>query len=543
MITDHQYYFPLVFGLLLFLLTIPSTVSAQRSSDSLHAASDAWEDEIFYQIFPRSFYDSNRDSIGDLRGIMDNLDYLQDLGVTAIWTTPILKSRAYHNYYADSFDSLDPAYGTWQDWTALVKEIHYRGMKVFIDMEPQYVADLHPWYLDSHNNPASPFSSYIWYSDSTNGKAITRGLGAYNRSGVEIVNIRMNNSAVRQAITRLFRKFADPNNDGVFDDGVDGFRIDHLMDDLDHKGLNVHLYAGFWKPLFDEIRKVNPKIFFLGEQADWGFGKADLTVADCDGVFAFPQWWGTTTFQKKRLLGLIDTTWMSTPPGKHQFTFIENHDVDRYASQVNGDSGKLRIGAALNILLKGVPCLYYGQEIGMRGRKGRWMNDGNDIPIREAMRWHRTVAGKGMALWYANSGPWWDQSNLHDSDGISVEEQHADPGSLWNFYQKLIQLRKSLPALRRGSYAVVPNDNDSVISFIRTYRENKAVNSVVVIMNLGRDKRNTKLNIAAVEPSIRKLVSVDRISDLPVRKFVGYLRSAYPVDLDGYQVVVLATEM
>jgi glycosidase len=501
-------------AVLLAIFTVSFSLVAFSQNMTSKPANHNWEDEVFYQIFPRSFYDSNGDSVGDINGIREKLDYLQELGVTAVWTTPILKARCYHNYFVDSYDSLDPAFGTWADWTALVKEMHKRGMKIFLDMEPQYVSELHPWYKDSHLNPASKFTPYLWYTDSLNDKATTRGLGTYNKESVTIIGIRMNNHDVRAAITDLFRKFADPNGDVKFDDGVDGFRIDHMMDDLDHRGKNVNLYADFWGPLFAEIRQLNPDIFFLAEQSDWGFGGEAMTKGKVDGVFAFPQWYGTTTFDKKRLLGMIDSTWMFTPAGKEQFTFIENHDIDRYASKVGNVPGKIRVGAALNIFLKGVPCLYYGQEIGMTGTKGKWGSDGNDIPLRQAMRWNASGSGNGMALWYANSGPWWDPSANHPNDGSSVEEQMKSDTSLWNYYKKLIALRKSSPALSHGNYVALDNDNEQVVSFARSgIPSDRDAFTAVVVMNLSDQPQQVKVSLGAfsLKNPTKDAISGDKI--------------------------------
>jgi glycosidase len=527
------------FLLLLAVLYPSSGICGNMKADKPGQPKHGWEDEIFYQIFPRSFYDSNGDGIGDFNGIREKLDYLQELGVTAIWTTPILKARCYHNYYVDSFDSLDPAFGTWDDWIGLVKDMHRRGMKIFLDMEPQYVTDHHPWYLDSYKNPSSKYSAYLWYEDSLNEKIQMRNLGTYNKDRIGILPLRMNNPQVLAAVTALFRKFADPNGDGKFDDGVDGFRIDHMMDDLDHRGKSVNLNATFWKPLFDDLRKLNPDIFFVAEQADWGFGADALTKGDADGVFAFPEWWGTTSFSKKRLLGLIDTTWMKTPPGKHQFTFIENHDVDRYASQVGGDPGKERIGAALNIFLKGIPTLYYGQEIGMRGKKGQWRSDGNDIPLREAFKWNKSASGKGMALWYANSGVWWDQTNLHPDDGTSLEEEIRDSSSLWYFYKNLIGLRTNLLPLRRGEYVVCSNNNDSVVSFGRECLDGEQSHPVVVILNLSPAVQNVVVQTGQLHRKVQERVGTDEITGKLLPEGADNGKGSVSLVLSPYEVVLI----
>ncbi|MCB0296054.1 MAG: alpha-amylase, partial [Calditrichaeota bacterium] len=184
------------------------------------------------------------------------------------------------------------------------------------------------------------------------------------------------------------------------------------------------------------------------EQAEWGYGKEYFAKGDLDAVFAFPLYMAVGRFNKQDLMNKIDSTFLSTPAGKHQLVFIENHDTDRFASVVAENPGKLRVGAALNILLKGIPSIYYGQELGMKGVKQEWgPTDANDILRREAFEWYQTVDGPGMALWYRDSGPWWDLTNLRDDDGISLEEQQATPGSLWQFYRQLLTLRREHAAL------------------------------------------------------------------------------------------------
>ena len=167
----------------------------------------------------------------------------------------------------------------------------------------------------------------------------------------------------------------DPNNDGKFDDGVDGFRLDHMMDNLDNKGLMPHLFDTFWNPLLSKLRKVNPKINIVAEQANWGsFGVDYLTHGGVDRVFDFRLAFAIRSFKKSELVKAADSTFLLTPAGKQQVIFIENHDTPRFSFGVNGDLPKLKIGAALNLLIGGIPSIYYGQEIGMTGTSGkvRW---------------------------------------------------------------------------------------------------------------------------------------------------------------------------
>jgi glycosidase len=141
--------------------------------------------------------------------------------------------------------------------------------------------------------------------------------------------------------------------------------------------------------------------------------------------------------------------------------------MERFASAVDRNPAKLRVGAAFNLLIGGIPSIYYGQELGMFGKGGFGRfgkTDGNDIPQREAFEWFRADSGRGMALWYKNTGPWWDSTNLKPDDGVSLEEEQHDAGSLWNFYRTLIHLHTSNAALTDEEYAEIANGNNVVFS-------------------------------------------------------------------------------
>ncbi len=286
----------------------PSTFFAtnfQGTVASWDTARENWENEVFYQIFPRSFRDSNGDGIGDFDGITQELDYLQKLGVTAVWLNPITRAHTYHNYFSDNFDSTDAGFGSNADFTNLVKALHARGMKIFIDMETQYISRFHTWYVNSYMNPTSSYGPYIVYQGSGNTIPDTTSFWGYN--GVWLTNMVLNlrDSALLSYEKRMYASWVDPNGDGNFYDGVDGFRLDHFMDNLDGTGYNPHMYTDFWKPLFDTLRSINPRLLFLAEQADWGFGSDQLTNGNTDAVFSIPLMFDIQTFNKNTILGGI----------------------------------------------------------------------------------------------------------------------------------------------------------------------------------------------------------------------------------------------
>lgn len=458
------------------------------------------EGEIIYHIFQRSFYDTNGDAHGDLAGVLQKLDYLQQLGVSAILLTPLYKSDYYHNYFADDFESIDSAYGTFEDYFLLIRALHARGMKLLMDMEVQYVAEDHEWFKESLGNPDSHFSEYIVYKnkEQTQAESILfniNGQLGYNGIYKNITTVNLLSKKVQDYVYKLFSFWMDPHLDGSMRDGVDGFRLDHMMDVLDEKPQLSNLFNLFWKPLLRKLKKLNPDIFLVAEQTNWdSFGMDYLDRAAVDSIFAFPLREAVLSLNKEKIEYAANVSFINKKKPRNPIVFIENHDTHRYATLVHGDDRKLRLGAAFNLLFPGIPAIYYGQEIGMQGGGGfgKYGNsDGNDIPRREAFKWFSKVDVKGMALWYKDTGPWWDDSTLSDNNGISLEEQQDEPTSLWSYYSGLIQLRKTSRALAVGDYKTINNNNPSIFSFTR-FTEDEVI---LVAVNLSESEQHTQLSL------------------------------------------------
>ena len=472
------------FAFLLCLLT----------SQIIYAQNNQPKAEIIYHVFQRSFYDSNGDLQGDLKGLQQKLDYLQNLGVTSILLLPLYESVFYHNYFAIDFAKIDPEFGAMQDYISLVKEVHRRHMKIYLDMETQYVTEDQLWWKDSYNNLKSKYSDYILWDDSAHTKSSSivfgvTGLLGFDSTYRKITTANLYSKGIQQYNYKLFSYFVDPNRDGKFDDGADGFRLDHMMDDLDNKGRLTDLFSTFWTPLLNSLRKINPQIKIVAEQANWAsYGFEYFSKGDVDRVFAFGLQYAISSFDKKKITAMADTILGETPANKQQVVFIENHDMKRFASAVHKNLEKEKVGAALNLLIGGLPSIYYGQELGMFGAGGfgKFNNsDGNDIPQREAFEWNASDSGKGMAFWYKNTGGWWDSTNDIANDGISFQEEQNDSNSLYNYYKKIIALRQSNAALSFGDYKTVNNSNDSVVAFMRSYKKE----NIIVAVNLSLSKQ------------------------------------------------------
>ncbi|MGH8072784.1 MAG: alpha-amylase family glycosyl hydrolase [Lysobacter sp.] len=468
-----------------------AAVEAPVGDAPTHVLAKAGE-EVFYHVFMRSFADANGDRIGDLAGLTDRLDYLRELGITSILLTPLQPSPFYHSYFATDFKAIDPAYGTMDDYYAFVRAAHAHGLKVYLDQEIQYVAEGHPWLEQSRGKPDAPFAEFLLWRDAEHTEPEPFLHQArwehYDGRHIEIAMVDMNRPAVKRYFEELLLFFADPHGDGSGRDGVDGFRIDHMMDDLDHKGLATNLFADFWTPIFDALRERRPGFRILAEQSDWGFGEDWLVEGDADLVFAFPLRGALIDLDKSDIVDAARKTAAITPDGKGQIVFLENHDTDRFMSLLQRDGNaddapaRARAGAALALLMQGEPLLYYGQELGMRGitRTGT-LSDSAHIPLREAMRWSADLDAAGSATWYQGDQPWWTDRYNRSNDGVSVEEQDADAGSLLNLYRSLLALRAARPELRDGDQQFACPDSPDIVCLLRT----SGTQHTLLLANLG----------------------------------------------------------
>lgn len=473
--------------LIFFLLACNPTGGKDQANQPATIRS---EDEVFYLIFPRSFSDSNGDEIGDLNGVTEKLDYLQQLGVTSIIMTPLYPSIYYHNYFTDNFAGIDEEFGSMDDYLHMVREIHRRGMKFYMDTEVQYATKEHPWFKESFQNPSSQYDDYVFYNDSLNQDPSTivfgvKGLTSYDGSYLDITTVNLYNPAVRKYMVDLYAYWVDPNGDGTFDDGVDGFRLDHTMDDLDGKGLLKNMLTDFWKPLIDQVKAQNPAVKFIAEQSEWdkpfwedpGYGF--FSKAGVDIVYSFGHWYGMS--DRGQFAKAIEVENEGTPAGKHFFLFLDMHDTDRFGSTPGWSVARNKQKAAMVYLSKGIPLIYYGQELGMKGTRlpdsvdtgVPQPHDGSDVPRREAFEWSRDINSDGMATWYKDAQPYWDHRLNHSNDGISVEEEDTDIHSLLNYYRSLFRFRAANKAFYSGEIQVIPTQSDSVLAYCRWYEESK----------------------------------------------------------------------
>lgn len=439
-----------------------------------------WNDTVFYEVFVRSFYDSDGDGVGDINGLIEKLDYLNDgdpntttdLGVTGLWLMPIMESPSYHGYDVVDYYSVDEEYGTANDFRRLIAEAHQRGMRVTVDLVINHTGREHPWFIASNAGDPQYRDWYVW-SDTNPGYLGPWGQqvwyagqdGYYYAvfwSGMPDLNL--SNPAVTAELYNITRFWLE-------DIGVDGFRMDAVRHFIE-RGIaqentpDTHL----WLQAFHTYYKsVNPDAFTIGETWTDSQNATQYAVNENDIPFEFDLAEAYVRAAGSPIVGnlydqaaLVDAVY---PPNQFGI-FLTNHDQNRVMSVLR-DVEKAKLAAALLLTSPGVPFLYYGEEIGMSGTKP-------DEDIRLPMQWRSDEAGVG----FTTGTPW--RAPAADYPQVSVALQDADPDSLLNTYRTLIHLRNRHEALRVGEWAPVATNSNRLYAFLR-HTENEVI---LVVVNL-----------------------------------------------------------
>jgi len=426
----------------------------------------------------RSFYDSDGDGIGDLPGVIQNLDYLndgdpdggQDLGVTGLWLMPIFASPSYHGYDTTDYYTVNPEYGTNDDFRRLVDEAHRRGMRIIIDLMLNHTSNQHPWFVDSASGPESEHRDwYIWraenpgYPGPWNQPVWHYANGAYYYgvfwSGMPDLNLA--NPEVTAELYRVARFWLEEMR-------ADGFRLDAAHHYIEDGWKQKHTPASHeWlRAFYTYSKEVAPEMMAVAEVWDESDVVSTYTTEDVDLAFEFSL--------AESLLRAVDMGWAvplaSTmeevqglyPDGGYA-TFLTNHDQNRVMNVLGHDEEKAKMAATLLLTLPGVPFVYYGEEIGMSGAKP-------DELIRTPMQW-TSDAQAG----FTTGTPWAPLNEGHE--GRNVALQLADADSLLNHYRALVALRLAQPALRGFDYAPVDSADQLVYAYLRGGR-------ILVVANL-----------------------------------------------------------
>ncbi len=458
---------------------------------------DWFDGDILYEIFVRSFADSDGDGIGDLNGITERLDYLESLGVDTIWLMPIYPSPSVHGYDVSDYFAVNPEYGTLEDLQALVQAVHERDMRIILDFVPSHLSNQNPLFQDAYNNPESEYSDwFVWTNDahtSYAGFADNEDMPRFNHYNPEVVAY----------LAEAARYWLDLDGDGDLTDGVDGFRVDNV----------TFPPQEFLVALRQEVKSANPQALLLGEA--WVHNPSDMSrfyPDQFDALFDFPLYelmQGNQDTNGDGLLAgkgfpVLITSLMEDqaerfPEEAIALRFLSNHDTNRIATELAGDAARQRLAIALLAAYPGPGLLYYGEEIGMPGQKGGAPS--YDNYRREPMDWYAAEEGPGQASWFKPEDGW-----NQPADGISVEEQDSDPESLLSYYRNALAIRRQNTALSQGDFTIIQLDasEPGAWGFIRS-REG---NMVVAVFNFS----NQELDITIPEFPFSADALVDLLS-------------------------------
>jgi len=453
---------------------------------------------VFYEIFVRSFADSNGDGIGDLRGIITRLDYLNDgdprttadLGVDGIWLTPIWPSPSYHGYDVTDYATVNPAFGGMADFEELCRQAHRRGLRVVIDWVMNHTSDQHPWFVDASSSLRS--ARRDWYVWRTNDPGWPQPFGpgrTWHRSGdafyyglfvPEMPDLNYRNAGVRAEMARLAGAWLGR--------GADGLRLDaarYLVEDGPGAGqadtLETH---AVWKEFSAAVRDAAPDAVLIGESATsteqiaryFGAARAGQVNDELTTSFNFPLAAGIvagvrTGCANDVLMALQDMD-RFYPPDAIDAPFLTNHDQVRLATQLDGAPGKLRAAAAVLLTLPGAPFIYYGEELGMvNGRPGS-----DDRLKRTPFPWDRSANGG-----FSTAAPW--EPLAPGTDTANVAAESADPESLLLWYRGWIQTRRHSEALRLGKLRVI-SQPASACAPVLAFTRNAPGERALVVHNL-----------------------------------------------------------
>ena len=446
---------------------------------------DVGNARVFYHIFVGSFSDSNGDGLGDLRGIINRFDYLNDgnpesglsLGVEGIWLSPIFTSPSYHKYDVADYYQIDPKFGTMEDLQELIQLCHERDVKLILDLVINHTASNHPWFREftaahvAGDTENEYYDYYTWSTEGLPGKAmynITTSGHLYegNFSG-SMPELNYDNEVVRQKMVEVAKFYLDM--------GIDGFRFDAAK----------YVYYGeesrnveFWDWYMAQLRAIKPDLYSVAEVWD-GDGVVipyfsstncfNFTMAQTNGQIALAAKAGDVNAYVSYVDRYIDSI-KAENPDAFPVTFIANHDTDRAAGFLPVSYGQAQVAANLSILMPGSSFVYYGEEIGMKGSRGGANTDANR---RLAMLW-----GDGDTV----RDPQGADYSSEQTNG-TVADQLPNGDSLYNHYKKLIQVRKACPEIALGDFTPLVIADSYVGGFLSTYESS----SVAVFHNTSNE--------------------------------------------------------
>lgn len=504
-----------------------------------------WKEAVGYQIYPRSFQDSNGDGVGDLQGIIQRLDYIKDLGVDVIWICPMYKSPNDDNGYDISdYQDIMEDFGTMKDFDALLKEVHKRDMKLIIDLVLNHTSDEHEWFIESRSSKEDPKRDWYIWRDGKGGREPNNWESIFGGSAWEYdkktdqyylhvfstkqPDVNWENPDVRVALYDTVNWWLDK--------GIDGFRIDAISHIKKRPGLpdmpnpskkdyvssfDMHMNQNGIQQFLQEFKDetyANYDVMTVGEANGVSIDEADQWVDEKDGkmdmIFQFEHLglWDAEENPDLDIVSLkkVLTRWQKGLENKGwNALFIENHDKPRVVSTWGNDKEYWRESAtsmgAMYFLMQGTPFIYQGQEIGMTNVQFPSIEDYDDVADKNRYRIQRAAGvshDQIMKVIWASSRDnsrtpmqWNSDSNAGFSTGnpwmkvnpnyvdINVKKQERDDESILSFYKKMIDLKKNNLVFTYGTYDLLLEEDKQIYAYTRTTKDDR----VLVITNLSTD--------------------------------------------------------
>jgi alpha-glucosidase len=542
-----------------------SIVMAQTSSGPANASHPWWQHAVFYEIYPRSFADSNNDGIGDLRGIASKLDYLKDLGVDAIWITPCFPSpQVDFGYDVSDYENIDPMYGTLADFDFLASEAKKRNIHIILDFVVNHTSDQHKWFLESKSSRTSPYRDwYIWRDGKGPGEPPNNWVSAFGGSAwkfdpttnqyyyhffyPEQPDLNWRNPAVKDAmfdVTRWWYKrgvsgfrldavdtlFEDPNlkDNPIVKPGKNAFGDPFEQNKYNTKLPEVHEVLRGLRKVANEYDAVLIGETWTANVAElnryYGKGNNELQLP-MDFLFTMVNKLSPSEFRKQIAEVDAATGWP---------TFvISNHDIarsyDRYGDGKHNDE-IAKLMAALYLTLRGSPIIYYGEEIGMKttpptrredvkdpiGRKG-WPKEKGRDGERTPMQWDDS-ANAG----FSKGTPWLPVPPTYKTHNVA--EESKDPDSVLEFYKSVLKLRHTNAALLNGKYKAINEQDANVLSYLRVDGDQ----AVVVALNMSDAPRKVSVDLkrrgfASIKDLLTTEKSAARGQEISLQPFGVYI--------------------
>ena len=519
--------FPFNFALLLALIG-----SASAQSKPVDAEGHQWwQHAVFYEIYPRSFADSNNDGIGDLKGITSKMDYLRDLGVDAVWLTPCFPSpQVDFGYDVSDYKNIDPMYGTLADFDQMVTEGKKQKVSIIFDFVVNHSSDQHPWFVDSKSSRTAAHRDwYMWHDGKGPGQPPNNWTSTFGGPGwkldpatnqyyyhyfyAEQPDLNWRNPAVKEAMLDVTSWW--------YARGVSGFRLDavdtlfedpQLRDNPVLPGKNAYgdpIQERIYNTKLPEVHGVLRELRQVADKS----GAVLIGETWTKDVSELRQYYGDHSDELQMPMDLMLTKLKFSAPvfrehvaavdgaGGWPVYVISNHDIvrsyDRYGDGQHNDQ-IAKVMAALYLTLRGTPIMYYGEEIGMKttpptrkedvkdpiGRTG-WPEEKGRDGERTPMQWNTdTNAG------FSAKGPWLPVPPTYKTYNVATEEK--DPNSILNLYKKLLALRHTNEALLDGSYTALNQNDANVMSYLRSYKGK----AVLVALNMSSSQQKLVVNLA-----------------------------------------------